>query len=179
MSYEIEVKAWVKEPQAVRGSLDQEASFLRHFEKNDVYFEGEATYADQPVTVRIREDDGKSLCTFKERRTVDGVEHNREWEFAVGNAEAMETLLLRLGLPELVRKRKLGASYRYDDLLVELSEVEGLGHFIEVEKLVDTSADEATQAEAKAQVRRVISHFGIPDDAVEGRPYTELLLRQR
>ncbi|MFW6329468.1 MAG: adenylyl cyclase, partial [Alkalispirochaetaceae bacterium] len=100
MSYEIEVKAWVRDPVELQKKLDQRATFLRHFEKRDLYFEGEASYRGQPVTVRIRQEDETSVCTFKERQTIDGVEHNREWEFSIGDPAAMETLLLRLGLNE-------------------------------------------------------------------------------
>ena len=179
MSYEIEVKAWVTDPQSLQARLEATGTFLRHFEKDDVYFEGEATYGGQPVTVRIRKDGENSVCTFKERRTVNGVEHNREWEFSIGDAYAMETLLLRLGLPELIHKQKSGAAYRYGDLLIELSEVHGLGYFLEVEKLVDSTADEPTQREAKVQVREALLSFDIPESAIESRPYTEMLLEER
>lgn len=179
MSYEIEVKAWVSDPAALEEKLEERGTFLRHFEKNDVYFEGEATYGDQPLTVRIREDGDKSVCTFKERQIVDGIEHNREWEFAIGDPVAMETLLLRLGLPEFVRKRKTGVAYRLEDLLVELSEVEGLGHFVEVEILVDSSAEEAVQARAKQRVRETLNSLGVPESAIEPKQYTKLLLEQR
>lgn len=175
MSYEIEVKAWVSDPVELQKKLDQRATFLRHFEKNDIYFEGEATYRSQPVTVRIRQEDGSSVCTFKERQTIDGVEHNREWEFSIGDPTAMETLLLRLGLNERIRKRKSGVAYRLDELLLELSEVDGLGHFVEVEILVDSSADEATQSAAKRRVREVLGTFDISEGSIESKPYMKLL----
>ncbi|MFP4301647.1 MAG: class IV adenylate cyclase [Alkalispirochaetaceae bacterium] len=179
MSYEIEVKAWVADPATLEERLEERGTFVRHFEKNDVYFEGRATYGDQPITVRIREEGEKSVCTFKERRTLDGVEHNREWEFSIGDPFALETLLLRLGLPEFLRKRKTGVAYRLDDLLVELSEVEGLGHFVEVEILVDSSADEATQSRSKRRVREALASLGVPDSAIESKPYTQLLVERR
>ena len=179
MSYEIEVKAWVSDPAGLEEQLQERGTFLRHFEKNDVYFEGEATYGGQPLTVRIREDGEKSLCTFKERQILDGVEHNREWEFTIGDPLAMETLLLRLGLPEFVRKRKTGVAYHLEDLLVELSEVEGLGHFVEIEILVDSSAEEAVQVRAKQRVRETLTSLGIPESAIESKQYTKLLLEQR
>lgn len=178
MSYEIEVKAWVSDPAALEEQLEGRGTFVRHFEKNDVYFEGQATYGDQPITVRIREDGEKSVCTFKERQTVDGVEHNREWEFSIGDPLALETLLLRLGLPEFVRKRKTGVAYRLDDLLVELSEVEGLGHFVEVEILVESSAGEEMQSRSKQRVREALTSLGIPDSAIESKPYTKLLVER-
>ncbi len=178
MSYEIEVKAWVSDPAALEEQLEGRGTFVRHFEKNDVYFEGQATYGDQPITVRIREDGEESLCTFKERQTVDGVEHNREWEFSIGDPLALETLLLRLGLPEFVRKRKTGVAYRLDDLLVELSEVEGLGHFVEVEILVESSAGEEMQSRSKQRVREALTSLGIPDSAIESKPYTKLLVER-
>ena len=178
MGYEIEVKAWVSDPTTLEEQLEERGTFLRRFEKNDVYFEGQATYADQPMTVRIREDGEKSVCTFKERRTVDGVEHNREWEFSIGDPSAMETLLIRLGLPEFVRKRKSGVAYRLDELLVELSEVEGLGHFVEIEILVDSSADESVQGRSRQRVQEALASLGIPDSAIESKPYTTLLLER-
>lgn len=179
MSYEIEVKAWAADPASLEKELEARGTFLRRYEKKDIYFEGQATYGDQPITVRIREDGDESVCTFKERQTVDGIEHNREWEFSIGDPVAMETLLNRLGLPEFVRKRKSGVAYRLDDLLVELSEVEGLGHFVEIEILVDSSADEATQNRSKERVRAALESLGISESAIESKPYTKLLLEQR
>ena len=57
---------------------------------------------------------------------------------------------------------------------IELSEVSGLGWFIEIEELVSSeSAD--VKKEAKNKITSIIRDLGIPEEKIEERYYTELL----
>lgn len=177
--YEVELKAWVDDSERVRARLQGHCSFRREYEKRDRYFKAPAAAADPawvPRQFRLRRDADSLVCTYKEKTVADGVEVNLEREFDVSDEEAFVGLIERLGCTPLVDKHKRGRQYEYHGLTVELSEVAGLGTFLEIERLVPDDADEAARDAAAAEVRAALESFGVSAGAIEERPYTRMLL---
>jgi adenylate cyclase class 2 len=71
-------------------------------------------------------------------------------------------------------KRKQGRAFSQEGITAELSEVPGLGWFIELEILADNSREE-TVTEAKKRLHCFLSGLGIEKEAIESRYYTEML----
>ncbi len=172
MAIEVELKAWVSDPDALRARLDRRYSFVREYVKEDVYFAGEESARDGRSDVRLRRDGDRSICTFKDKRIEKGVEFNEEHEFDVTDGDAFHELLRRLGCLERIRKTKIGRQYKAGDTIVELSELVGLGWFVEIERVLD---DESESQAAELSVREVLSELDIPTTAIECRTYTEML----
>ncbi|MFP4637313.1 MAG: class IV adenylate cyclase [Spirochaetaceae bacterium] len=178
--YEVELKAWVDDVAALRRRLDERCVFQREFDRRDSYFLAPECAADSqwcPRQFRLRRDDEHVVCTYKQKDLADGVETNLEREFEVSDEQAFRGLIRRLGCTPLVEKRKRGRLYGYRNMNVELSEVEGLGYFVEVEKLLPDETGEADRARAREEVKAALAAFGVSPGRIEERPYT-LMLRE-
>ncbi|AFG37007.1 class IV adenylate cyclase [Spirochaeta africana] len=171
---EIETKAWVNDMGELEQQVAARGRLVRRYHKKDVYF--------RPISgpqVRVRsETDGSGTVTRKYKEIRDGVETSREDEFTVDRPELAERLLQDLGAEEYIRKEKIGSAYEVDGLTVELSEVVGLGQFIEIE-WVGPDEGPGTAEAARGKVVSLAAALGIGPERFEARPYTQLLLERR
>lgn len=175
---EIEMKAWVKDPDAVlHGLRSMGAEYLRDFHKDDRYFHLHVSNGS-PRDFRVRMDGSEAWLTFKDKRLVDGLEINVEHETLLGSPEVLVNLALRLGCTEFVRKTKTGSSWRHGSLHIELSMVEGLGNFIELEEVIEApEQDQDSRAVgARAAIMACLEALGLGRENIEERTYTSMLL---
>jgi adenylate cyclase, class 2 len=173
---EVELKAWVDDPDAVRARLGKLYRFDSATCKHDTYFAGPPGASIEEF--RIREVAGQSVCTFKSKTLANGIEVNDEREFVVSDAAAFQSLLIRLGCSVTVRKVKHSEVYEADGANLELNHVEGLGVFLEIEALVHTT-DAAAVREAQRRIRQLLAEAGIPESKIESRYYTHMLREQQ
>lgn len=196
MSLEIELKAWVDDVDALRAVLEREAKFLYHYKKDDLYWfakdKGSNRVNNLPFSgLRVRREartfkDEKLneeiiLVTYKTKEKRQGIEVNTEEEFEVaGGISSFEGLIERLGLERGYTKQKRGSLYRAGKINAELSRVEKLGTFIELEIL--SGDDDSVCEESAHYVNSVhtelfdfLSRLGISKDKIETRYYSELL----
>lgn len=173
---EIELKARVRDPAAVEKQVATFATRLRGFEKSDSYWHGpDWRFARGTKGFRIRSDDGRSVVNFKTKRTDSGIEINRETEFEVSDREAFLALVQRIGCEPFYEKQKSGTAWQYGDYLIELVFVNGLGHYIEIERLLEVE-DPAAIALAQGELKRILKQAGVAETDIEARGYSELLL---
>ncbi|ADN02594.1 class IV adenylate cyclase [Spirochaeta thermophila] len=169
MAREIEVKAWVEDPVALRGRLEAAYGGGEAFRKEDEYYTGPPVEGVRPRHVRLRREGERWTCAFKVKRIEAGVERNEEVEFGVEDAAALRALLDYLGCSFLVRKVKQGWRFRGEGVVVELCEVGGLGWFLEVEAVGAVNEEDAVR-----RVQDELARWGLKD-AVEARTYLQLL----
>ncbi|GHV43207.1 hypothetical protein AGMMS49546_24180 [Spirochaetia bacterium] len=196
MAFEIELKAWVDEREKLKKRLNALAQYECAYEKDDTYWIfTEKVAPDLPFSenipasgVRVRWEDetdaqGRSservLVTYKVKEILDGIEINDEREFEVSNGKVFEELLERLGLcPGSVKKKKgwawNSAVPGEPDVRAELSEVEGLGWFIELE-IVANDNSEKTLSEGRNRLLTLLDSLDIPRNRIESRTYTGML----
>jgi adenylate cyclase class 2 len=199
MVTEIELKAHVDDPRAIKSGISLSASPPLSFEKSDCYWIPAGSLpGDIPKSgVRVRrekrrlpgdtaEDEEKTLVTYKSKEVRDGIEINDEMEFAVSDAQAFEELLKRLGLKPGLGKHKKGWSWIFAEnpaagngnIQVELCEVtnpdHNLGWFVELEILTDDAGPETVSA-ARKQLLDFLDKLNIPRVIIEERYYSELL----
>ena len=173
---EIELKARLHNPEKVRAKVEGFADYVREFDKMDAYWHGpEWRFARGTKGFRLRADGEKSIVTFKAKRNEGGIEINRETEFEVSDPDAFTSLVERIGCEPFYRKHKTGRAYDYDGFTIELVQVEGLGDFIEVEKLLDND-DPETVAVVLGSLKGILARAGVPESDIEGRGYSELIL---
>jgi adenylate cyclase class 2 len=126
----------------------------------------------------------RTLITYKFREIQVGIETNDEREFEVSRAEMFEDLLRRLGLEPGISKHKRGwAWYCGEDsgngaaadrgIRAELSEVRHLGWYLELEILIPEGEKKA--AGERKRLFSLLEALEIPRNAIESRPYTEML----
>lgn len=175
MAYEIEIKAWLTEPEALLRRLEARTDRVKEYVKEDVYYRAPAAApGGEAQEFRLRRESGENICTFKEKNIRRGVEVNRELEFTVSDAEAFHELVLRSGCSVFARKKKTGRVFSLPEADVEVSHIAGLGDFVEIEKIVEQD-DPAHHDAAEQVVRDLLRDLGIDENAIEARPYTRML----
>ena len=97
------------------------------------------------VALRIRSENGKHILTLKKRRENDL--DNIECEIIIDNPDQAHDMLLHLGYDEVSHVHKTRHACSYNGLGICLDEVEGLGSFIEVEKMTEEDDGAAVQSE--------------------------------
>lgn len=194
MAMEIELKAHIKDYDALKRVLLEKARYMGSFEKDDTYWykvsagqkPGYAASAEGSV-IRIRrekrslpEGSEKKTCiaTYKVKEVWDGIEVNDEQEFELVSssgpeASAFEGFLRRMGLEAGFSKTKRGWAFYHDGINTELSEVVGLGWFLELEILLEGMHITNPENEKK-RLLDFLDSLGIEREAIESRYYSEI-----
>jgi adenylate cyclase class 2 len=173
MGVEVELKAWISDPEAIRGRLRRLGTERRSYIKEDRYFgTGDAP---EGARYRIRRDGESWICTVKDKRIAEDIEENREIEFTVSDGDAFEAMLLTLGLRCLISKRKEGQSFVVDGVLVEVSHVRLLGWFVEVELILPDDSGREAINEARNRLLEMLRRLDVPQSAIESRSYNQMI----
>jgi predicted adenylyl cyclase CyaB len=113
------------------------------------------------------------LVTAKRKSMHGGVEVNDEIEFSISDSEAFCAFSAMLGYSVSLEKGKAGYSWApAPQVTIELAEVKGLGHFIEIEEMVE---DSAAIPAARTRVLELLVSLGFGEQDVEPRYYTDML----
>ena len=157
---------------------------------------GQQVKAMEPVTpvtrIRLRKEkrsypDGTNdsfvFITCKIKKIIDGIEINNEQEFEIrslqdaasGHDDAdFEEFLNTIGCKLCAAKRKVGWLFSREEINAELTKVEGLDWFIELEILASDNREETVSNE-KAKLLSFLNELGIEKEAIESRFYTDML----
>jgi adenylate cyclase, class 2 len=179
MMREIEIKARVKDKQGLLGKIKQLGITLGEPKTHhDVVFckPGQKDYEKGSLWLRIRTEDGsKVIWTIKgdTGRKLDSIEH----EVAVSDGEELEKMLRLLGNELYSDLTKTRQKAKYGEFEICVDYVDGLGTFIEVEKLFE---DHDTDYEAaKEEIWAVLTKLGIARADQEMLGYDVLLRRKQ
>ncbi len=144
MKKEIEVKAKVSNIPALVEKLIEAGAILGETISQDdmayVNYLGERSYLDfntDDIFLRIRQSKGKTIFTLKKGEEMNSIER----EVEVSDFEQLKDMLEILGFKEAVRVKKVRQKGTYKDFEICLDQVEGLGSFIEVEKITDEDSN--------------------------------------
>ncbi len=144
---EIEVKAKTDDLDRLANALSQlGCQFSKPIVQNDRIFipKGTSVPALPGVSVlRIRQQDGKFLFTLKQAvsNQLDCVEK----ELGIDDPEVLVEIFLLLGFEESSQVKKVRQKCQYQGMEICLDKVEGLGSFIEVEKISDENAKDVQE----------------------------------
>lgn len=177
---EIEIKARVDDAPALKHKFeDIGVAFSEPYTQDDtVYVEKMGAldvFLANKVFVRIRIQDGsKVTLTAKKSKSLAGDESliKREHETEVDSAEEMREILQMMGYIEAVRVKKTRQKGKYKEYEICLDEIEGLGSFVELERIA--SEGEASQIQ-KEMIDFLLS-LGIPADNKVSKGYDILML---
>ncbi len=143
---EIEVKARINNPQEILDKLKKLGCDLSEpITQNDSVFVPEGFVYGQGRKkginfLRIRELKGRIIFTLKQPQLneLDCIEK----ELDIDKVDTMKDILKLLGYHEGVKVNKVRIKCKYKDYEVCVDEVDGLGSFVEVEKITDEDAEE-------------------------------------
>lgn len=142
--YEVEVKARLKNREEITKKLESlGCKFGAELHQIDDIFTPKGDVFPPPKgtpVLRIRKQNGQAILTLKINQTSrqDCIEH----EVEIKDADEMDKIIEFLGFEDDVTVEKRRVKAKYNDMEIVLDEVEQLGSFIEVERVVaDENAD--------------------------------------
>lgn len=146
---EIEIKARLRDKKTIVKKLKALGCIFEKpiTQEDTVYTEHVGSlkaFRTNKVFLRLRvKNSSKILFTLKKRMAndLDAIEH----EVEVGSKDEMEQALFIMGYQEAVRVKKVREITHYDGCEICVDEVEGLGSFIEMEKLAKDGDSVAIQ----------------------------------
>ena len=191
--HEIEIKARLEHPKKTESLLSRIADFSFRSIKTDRYW----TLGEKTIRVRQERIAGKEtiLITHKRKHYTGTIETNRELEFelAAASIPVFTEILDSIGMSRTAEKQKdtkvfvphsglfpMAILDGVTSLSAELSLIHPIGHFLEIEVLYpdedsDTTASERHIRNAQVIFDTLLTVLEIPQSAIEGRPYSELL----
>jgi len=173
---EVEIRARVDSLDDVRKILDDMgATLVKSSTQVDKVFglekflDSECKVIEGGIIVRIRQDDGRIKVQFKEISRMMGA--GLELSSEVSDLDLAVEFLEKLDFKECFTVRKKRDKYSYDGFIICLDDVELLGTFIEVEKMVDSSdLKEKTKEDCIKLLEKIASSLEI-----EERKYGDLM----
>lgn len=173
--YEIELKAHLEHPEETEKAVQKFAHFAGETDKMDTYWK----HAISGIQFRIRTETGRQDCvTYKHKEVRENnFECNIENEFFIDNRLAFEKLMQDSGYEIAYTKRKTTKTYKIpqrDNLTIEISFLEHLGFFIEIEILSETNNQETVQ-KFHAELISILEQCSVSQSAIETRYYSEML----
>lgn len=172
---ELEVKARAPLAEAEARLRRMGAEPAGEWEEVDVYFQHPCRdFASTDEALRLRRRGGEVVLTYKGPRAGAVAKARREVELSVSSFEGAAELLRLLGFREVAEVRKRRLAYRLGGFTVFLDRVEGLGEFVEVERLVD----QRELDEAASSALELIGKLGVEAEEVTTKSYLELYLEE-
>lgn len=126
---------------------------------------------------RLRQKDSKNWITYKiDHFDKETWSYSDEFETEVENFENILHIIKKLGLEELVRIDNKKYTYINSDYEIVLEDVENLGLFIEVEKLIEVPVEKV--GEVKEEIRSFLKTLDIEFGQEQNAGKPELMLRK-
>jgi adenylate cyclase class 2 len=139
--------------------------------QHDTYFvHPSRDFAQTDEALRIRMVESEHFLTYKGPKLDRLTKTREEIEIKIDDAESMAKALKKLGFKEVATVSKTRGNYQLDDYYVAVDDVEGLGHFIEIEKHADSYEPE--------ELLEQLKKFGIEESQMERKSYLELLMEK-
>lgn len=181
---EVEAKAVLKDAVSVLKKLTElGCEFGEAVTQDDTIYVAKTgsieTFLSNALFLRLRVlGNGKVIYTAKyhENRSAASDTYATEHESEVGSREEMEAILKLQGYSEAVRVLKVRRTTHYKGMELCLDEVEGLGSFIEAERLVSANDDVEKVYE---ELRAFLLTLGIDASDVTTMRYDMMLLTKQ
>ncbi len=164
----LELKARLADLVPAEAWCIQHATFISDVRQEDTYF----SVGEGRLKLRAVEGNDEGTLIYYQREDRPGPKRSRVLLLPVADATSLLGLL-REALGILVEVRKRRRVFRWGEVQVHLDEVDGLGTFLEFERMID-SDEEANKAEAEfAELRRSLRM--VEKDLVAGS-YSDMVL---
>ena len=170
MAQNIEIKAHLHDvARAHRLARDLSERPAERFRQRDVFF------YTRCGRLKLRwQGDGPAYLVYYERADQSGPRPSVYFVAETQDAASLEQALsAALGVRGEVRKQR--TLYTVGSTRIHLDEVQGLGHFVELEAVL---GPQQTPADAQAMVSALMDHLGISDSDLIEVAYIDLLERE-
>lgn len=170
---EIEAKAAIENKEEIKQRiLEAGGKYIRVETQSDIYFAHPSRdFMKTDEALRIREAGNEYTLTYKGPKLDKLTKTREEIEIKLDDPVPMAGVLKMLGFMEVAPVVKTRSHYTLGDYQVALDEVEGLGHFIEIEKHADSYKPE--------ELVELLKSLGVEESKMERRSYLELLIEKQ
>ena len=167
---EVEIKAYCDDVHEIRkGITSLGGEPLGSRIETDIYYNHPGrNFAETDEALRIRRMDQKKILTYKGPKIGTRSKTRIEKEVTVGDFDNMNEILVHLGFIEAGRVNKRREGYKLGEVHICIDSVDGLGDFVELEKI----SDERKETEDK--LFALAAQLGL--NRFERRSYLELVL---
>lgn len=162
----VELKARYEDLGKARALL-QGAEHVGTFRQVDTYF----SLGDRRLKLRVVKGRRDGLLIYYERPDAGGVKESQVLLARLEEAAGVLEILQRV-FPVSAEVRKTRDIYRLEGVQVHLDAVEGLGRFIEFERVLGSDAERDA---ARAQLERLKEYFQIPEEDLMAASYSDLV----
>ena len=149
-------------------------------QERDLYFNApHRDFRRSDEALRLRTVSGSrqgTVITYKGPKADSRSNTRQEYETALGEYETARAILLALGFSPVLTVSKGRRAFRRGPVTACLDQVEGLGSFLELERLLP---EESGRDEAVDGLLALLDELGVARQALERRSYLELLLASR
>ncbi len=170
---EVEIKVKIDDKDKVVKQLKKLGfKFIKKKFQEDIYFNGiDRDFKETDEALRIRDEDGNFFVTYKGKK-IDKISKTREEiEVKIEDKEKMRQIFKKLGFKEVPPIRKIREIYRKGDMEASIDEVEGLGLFLELEKVISNIND---KDEVLEEMMDILKALNISKDNIIRKSYLEL-----
>ncbi len=166
---EIEIKAYCDDHLSLINRLISiGGKFLKRSEERDRYFNHPSRdFKETDEALRIRKRGDDLILTYKGPKQPGRAKTRVEDEVNLSDLEKMHTILVHLGFRPGREVKKSRDTYLYDDITVCIDMVEGLGGFVELEKIGSDTG------QIEEELFKLAGNLGLKN--FEKRSYLELL----
>lgn len=178
---EVEIKV-VLNPEIVhvvkRNLMQVGACSLGSGEETDIYFTApHKDFIESRECLRIREKDSSIEITYKGptdnlmRRTGQFWKQEVNLDISSSAREA-EDLLTAIGFNVVARVVKIRDNFRWQEALISIDKVKGVGWFLEVESFVDKDGRQS----AIERNQKILNDIGLSGATVVDKPYRDIVI---
>lgn len=169
---EVEIKARVDDLGTIRTRLlELGAKAMRTIRQRDQYLAHPSrSFEDTDEALRVRVEDEQAFLTYKGPKLDASTKTRRELEVPIEDADTALAVFESLGFTLVPLVEKEREAFTWEDAIVTLDEVEGVGSFVEVELVAPEDGVDA----ARERVLSLASKLGL--ERLERRSYLEMLL---
>ena len=187
MVVEIELKARLDDVDLVKKRLSVMGSFIRSYTKADSYW---LVPHSGKSALRIRREHGfddsgsayeRMLVTSKSKTISGGMEINEELEITISDASLFKKMLEQVGFLQAMHKEKNGWLWAIPSetaclpsIHAELSRLEALGWFLELEILAQDNSSQTVE-DSRKRLLALLEELGVPIEHIEERTYSTML----
>lgn len=166
----LELKGRLADLQPARAWAEGHATRIAEVHQVDTYFR---VRSGRLKLRKVEGEEGATLIYYA-REDLSGPKHSQVRLLPLASGDTVRELLVEaLGVLVTVRKRR--SIYRWGRVQIHLDVVEGLGTFVEFERVLESIAEESVAQEEFAQLRGAL---GIEEDDLVAGSYSDLLLER-
>lgn len=166
MAHNVEIKAVLREPEALRARLEELAD-----EGPELLSQADTFFYSRNGRLKLRRLGDRAELIYYERADAQEPTESQYLKTAVADGAAIEAMLsVALEVRGTVRKRRW--LYRVGQTRIHVDEVEGLGHFLELEVVLGASQP---ASEGRAIARELMASIGVDEADLVAGAYIDLL----